>query len=40
VIDELATDVWDEIKDEWSASTEFIEALPTLAPEILDDIIR
>ena len=28
VIEDLAEDVWDEIKDDWTAVTDFIESLP------------
>jgi hypothetical protein len=40
IIEYLAEDVWDEIKDDWTAVTDFIESIPTLAPAILEDIIH
>ncbi|KAG0645115.1 hypothetical protein D0Z07_9119 [Hyphodiscus hymeniophilus] len=40
IIEDLTDDVWDEIKDDWTAVTDFVESIPTLAPAILEDIIH
>jgi hypothetical protein len=40
IIEDLGDDVWDEIESSWSAVTDFIQSLPTLAPEVLEDIIQ
>jgi hypothetical protein len=39
-IEDLGEDVWKEIKDDWSAVTDFVESLPTLAPQILQGIVQ
>ena len=36
----LAEDVFDEIKDDFSAVTSFIQAIPSLAPKIVENIIE
>ena len=33
IIEDLAEDVWDEIKDDWKAVTDFIESIPILAQQ-------
>jgi hypothetical protein len=40
VIENLGEDIWTEIEDDWTAVTSFIAALPSLAPEVLEDIIQ
>jgi hypothetical protein len=40
VIENLGEDIWREIEDDWSAVTSFIAALPSLAPEVLEDIVH
>jgi len=39
-IEDLGEDVWKEIKDDWSAVTDFVESLPTLAPQVLQEIVQ
>jgi hypothetical protein len=40
VIENLASDVWSEIEGDWSVVTDFIVSLPTLAPEVLEEIVQ
>jgi len=39
-IEDLGEDIWSDIEDDWSAVEDFIESLPTLAPEVLEDVIQ